>query len=950
FLAISLLHLSALYLFTSGFLLRRITLPNTSVLSAPIESNSRPKLIWLIIDALRDDFLFTHPSFPTPARLAKEHPENSFMARFVADPPTTTLQRIKGLTTGSLPTFIDMSANFAAGRGAEGTVGEDNLLRQMKQNGLRVAFVGDDTWIGAFSGEDVWATGMSWGYDSLDVADLDTVDRGVTEKLRWLLAEGEGRGSWDVAIAHALGVDHAGHTYGPQHDEMKRKLKEMDELVSELVEKMDDDALLVVCGDHGMDGKGDHGGDSESELNAGVWVYSKRNVRHRSLLEGLVEDRTATGRRVVRQIDIVPTLAHLLNIPVPFNNLGMIIPELFHPEIQSRVIRDTALQLAEYLNISVQSGVSDLAHSLGELMGIFSEGERLYSEGHHQTAMASFFQFSRRTLEHSRAVWARFDWPLMLGGIVVLLLSCLVTWNLVYKPHNAVTRSACLKSGVRGAIVGGIPLSVLSAVAGTGSRGRAGLQEVFIFSLSFTFALGMLSASSNTSNGQQTRLSVEGLFGLALPFLHAALFASNSFTIWEDKAALLLLQSCLLYLACRSFAVPDPRLRKRLWFFLAIILLLIRWIASFTVCREEQQPFCSITFYADRRHEGTSLSPAPVIVILPILASLVPELLGRFLDISQSRKGVARLWLGWGCRFCLFGAILFWGPEDVFGHYPQLKGLIWFPDQLKHWIARAVLVFSLVGGSLIWWYSPLSVDVTKEATKNVFGESKTRITIVGFANAFGSSYLLFLTCLWCLVILVSLPTSQLVLMLGMIAFFGLTEVFDSWADATSLLRVVESKKDAAPAQGHQFIFRTSILSILSFVLYFATGHQATLSSIQWKTAFVGVRTVVYPISPVFVIINTLGPFLLIAAGVPLLSLWNTSPILSTPSSVNKDSPAQKLAITDSLTRNSLSFVLYHSIITLSSMIFAAHFRRHLMVWKIFAPRFMLGGITLLSVD
>ena len=42
--------------------------------------------------------------------------------RFVADPPTTTMQRLKGLTTGSLPTFIDMASNFGSHEVVEGRV------------------------------------------------------------------------------------------------------------------------------------------------------------------------------------------------------------------------------------------------------------------------------------------------------------------------------------------------------------------------------------------------------------------------------------------------------------------------------------------------------------------------------------------------------------------------------------------------------------------------------------------------------------------------------------------------------------------------------------------------------------------------------------------------------------------------------------------------------------
>ena len=35
-----------------------------------------------------------------------------------------------------------------------------------------------------------------------------------------------------------------------------------------------DDTILFVFGDHGMTNTGDHGGDSEEELEAGLFVYS----------------------------------------------------------------------------------------------------------------------------------------------------------------------------------------------------------------------------------------------------------------------------------------------------------------------------------------------------------------------------------------------------------------------------------------------------------------------------------------------------------------------------------------------------------------------------------------------------------------------------------------------------------------------------------------------------
>ena len=45
---------------------------------------------------------------------------------------------------------------------------------------------------------------------------------------------------------------------------------------------MDDETILFVLGDHGMTRTGDHGGDSEDELNAALFVYSKTQISTRS--------------------------------------------------------------------------------------------------------------------------------------------------------------------------------------------------------------------------------------------------------------------------------------------------------------------------------------------------------------------------------------------------------------------------------------------------------------------------------------------------------------------------------------------------------------------------------------------------------------------------------------------------------------------------------------------
>jgi phosphatidylinositol glycan class O len=41
---------------------------------------------------------------------------------------------------------------------------------------------------------------------------------------------------------------------------------------------MDTDTLLVIIGDHGMTETGDHGGDSNLELETALFFYSKKSI------------------------------------------------------------------------------------------------------------------------------------------------------------------------------------------------------------------------------------------------------------------------------------------------------------------------------------------------------------------------------------------------------------------------------------------------------------------------------------------------------------------------------------------------------------------------------------------------------------------------------------------------------------------------------------------------
>lgn len=221
FLGIMVLHGVSILLFTRGFLLTRSELSKYSqcedvaespCLSHPHDRNANGscwtnptvnRLVIIVLDALRFDFVAPSTFFTEKKpwmdklqvlhELASQNQPSTRIFKAIADPPTTSLQRLKGLTTGGLPTFIDVGNSFGAP-----AILEDNLINQFVKNGKRVVMMGDDTWVQLFPHHFT----KSYPFPSFNVKDLDTVDNGCITNLFPALHEED----WDVLIAHFLGV------------------------------------------------------------------------------------------------------------------------------------------------------------------------------------------------------------------------------------------------------------------------------------------------------------------------------------------------------------------------------------------------------------------------------------------------------------------------------------------------------------------------------------------------------------------------------------------------------------------------------------------------------------------------------------------------------------------------------------------------------------------------
>ena len=72
-----------------------------------------------------------------------------------ATPPTITMPRVKAMTTGSIPSFLDVILNFAETDTTSSLATQDTWLAQIRagrnrKNDGRLVMYGDDTWLKLF--------------------------------------------------------------------------------------------------------------------------------------------------------------------------------------------------------------------------------------------------------------------------------------------------------------------------------------------------------------------------------------------------------------------------------------------------------------------------------------------------------------------------------------------------------------------------------------------------------------------------------------------------------------------------------------------------------------------------------------------------------------------------------------------------------------------------------
>ena len=960
------LHCISLLLFVNGFLLSRIHLKERSAVSStPVSPSAVPcerpysKLVWIIIDALRYDFLvqdgryacgknsFCHQGrMPRLAKLLEEADGASIAYRYIADPPTTTTQRLKAMVSGGLPTFFDVSNAFTAR-----PMDEDNLIDQLAAAGKRLTFVGDATWHNLFPVQ----FNPSRPYPCFNVNDLDTVDDGIWEHLLPTLRNFS---AWDAFVVHYLGVDHAGHSVGVKSDRMEKKLLQMDTQIAAVINFMIskagkngafEDTLLVISGDHGQTLNGDHGGGSPEEVDTVLMAVDIQKLH--AQLEHSTDDelsdtsfnslwasscrKTCTcgedGNQCVEdlpQIDLVPTLSVLLGVPIPFVNLGKLSPELWslaanrcspnnskdaYKKALENATAANVYQVHKYLKTYSSHPASRFPYeamqkleSVYATFGLESANDVPVNDIGMKNNHLLYLEEATRL---ARTAWTQFRYRDMIGGIVVFIVSLLYHFTQIYR---RIDLSSLVSS-----------LSIRQIVLMT-TLWCASMVQVF------------------------------GIF-------------SFYYLLSEGKAITALVAACgvCLTLICLS----SPQRWKIIW--LGNTVLICAAISSvtgllthsgfgfwqrLTVHGAEDQTVSTLgamvySNIADRYSK--EIQPEITFGSRLLFFNILP--LGILLQLGasrSSRSNIINLYLSTALVLtAVYKSIDLAIKEDWISEDASIRSFLHSSEGLQSAVTSFAMKMQQQPVQFLWTTPVFTLSQTiAELPLRILLPRCIFAIIIGIilvsAVCFRSEIrsILF-SCLFINILLVSPVLTPL---LSLALFLEICSVI-------SLAKVAAFHVD--PDGGIFCITVAPILATLQSQVFFATGHLCEFAGLQYTSGFVGFREFHLLRAAILMSMDTFGAMGLVGSFGIRYAMENSTisgqhKVSKTTSSCACSEKRNDQLRTQSSTKQILVllFAFIRAASCFCAMLSAAIQRRHLYVWALFAPRFVFETAFLLVTD
>ncbi|XP_050092693.1 GPI ethanolamine phosphate transferase 2 isoform X4 [Anopheles aquasalis] len=369
------------------------------------------RAVLVVIDALRMDFILKNENMKFISKLILE--EKACLYRLQVHPPTVTMPRIKALTSGALPSFVDVVLNLGF---SEMTL--DTFLYQMRQQQQRIVFYGDNTWTRMFP--DMFER-KGANNDSFFVNDFYEGDQKITTSMKSELNTYD----WDLMILHYLGLDHVGHVEGPFSDKIPGKLSEIDNVVETIYAALFEPysnitrPVVMLTSDHGMRDSGGHGGSSPSETNIPFLIINRE---------------CSESNETFLQIDIAPTISTIMGVAIPNASIGSIIQPMLarmkKEELLNAMLYNTQRLVTKakpFLESGNEYFRNEIYQQYEEAKKIHREGikHKLLSESSFKRATVLYKLVSKRVSQLLIANYKQHNLLFMAIGVIIMI-SCAV--------------------------------------------------------------------------------------------------------------------------------------------------------------------------------------------------------------------------------------------------------------------------------------------------------------------------------------------------------------------------------------------------------------------------------------------------------------------------------------------------------------------------------------------
>jgi phosphatidylinositol glycan class O len=384
---------------------------------------------------------------------------------------------------------------------------------------------------------------------------------------------------------------------------------------------------------------GDHGGDSDAEVTAAMFVYSPR-----CLLSKEIFPHSDT----VNQVDLVPTLSTILGLPIPYANLGTVILQVL-PSLNEgeNILSDwkfalstlwkNARQAMEYIrqyskrtNQFSQEKLSLLQTSYMLLKENVKSVSSLEDFVNFSLHVKGYLSLVRQMCEE---VWVQFDTILMYNGLLLTFATVFFIFLLVDGIPGDQLRE--ILSGTFQYIMFGCLLFAAFGIFICYLINLVDYVEISIY-----FSSGILSmiviavviirswaAISNHWKNQIKSSDWPSVIGRVLLLLSLCGLFSNSYVVEEARVLSYFLLTMAWFLVyCFKPSKPEPagrvktsekqltswynktsltQLKLKLFMFVTLLSVLVRLSQYYWLCREEQMD-CE-SFATHKAHSFASL-------------------------------------------------------------------------------------------------------------------------------------------------------------------------------------------------------------------------------------------------------------------------------------------------------------------------------------------------------